>query len=388
MTIAQEGGSVPRRGHEPRDPRRKATDDVTTHLIPADLPDPPLTGGASSSGGALPLSGGQPSSRGPDTVQRVRRTYQDEQVGPPNPSDWVPFDVGNTLRALRNYGPTVQRKLIRKLHIIWWHASAQAMTRLLKRAGVPKEALEIIPDIVDTCAACRAWSLPLPHRVASVNIPDKFNGQVECDIVFIHSHAILHFVDRCTRWHAAVIVVPGTSEDSIIKAPQSHWITIHGPMRKLIMDGASGVAASARAGSFLSRLGIKFIPRAPQRHARIVERRGALFRDVILRTDAQLEIEGLLDILFGESMAEAVFAGNALVTVNNTTPYNAVCGQVLSLLPNMTQTSWNGELSDPESTPFPGVSRNPHRLREIAIQQMIEGTARARLGRSFRTKSR
>ena len=37
MTIAQERRSAPRRGHEPRDPRRKATDDATSHLHPADL---------------------------------------------------------------------------------------------------------------------------------------------------------------------------------------------------------------------------------------------------------------------------------------------------------------------------------------------------------------
>ena len=136
--------------------------------------------------------------------------------------DWVSFDVGNTLRALRNNGPTVQRRLIRKLHIRWWRASAQAMARLLERAGVPKKALEIIPDIVDTCAACRAWSQPLPQSVASVKIPGKFNDQVECDIVFIHSHAILHFDDRCTRWHAAVLI-PDKSEDPTIKALHSHW---------------------------------------------------------------------------------------------------------------------------------------------------------------------
>ena len=86
-------------------------------------------------------------------------------------------------------------------------------------------------------------------------------------------------------------------------------------------------------------------------------------------------------------MAGAVFAGNAVVTVNNTTPYNAAYGRVLSLLPNMNQTSGNGELSDPESLPLPGVLRNPHRFREIAIQQMIDRTARARLRRSLRTES-
>ena len=52
------------------------------------------------------------------------------------------------------------------------------MTRLLECAGVPKEALEIVPDIVDTCAACRGCSQPLPQSVASVNIPDKFNDQL------------------------------------------------------------------------------------------------------------------------------------------------------------------------------------------------------------------
>ena len=86
-------------------------------------------------------------------------------------------------------------------------------------------------------------------------------------------------------------------------------------------------------------------------------------------------------------MAEAVFAGNALVTVNNTTPYNDVYGRVPSLLPNMNQNEGDGELSDPKSMPFPGFLKNSHRLRESVIQQMIEGTARARLGRSLRIKS-
>ena len=100
------------------------------------------------------------------------------------------------------------------------------------------------------------------------------------------------------------------------------------------MARAVYVAASARAGSFLSRVGIKFIPRVPQQHARIVERRGALFRGVIQRIDAQLKIEGLLDIPFGYRLAEAVFAGNALVTVNNTTACNAVYGRVPSIHQN------------------------------------------------------
>ena len=58
-------------------------------------------------------------------------------------------------------------------------------------------------------------------------------------------------------------------------------------MRELIMDGESGVAASARAGSSSpDYVGIQFFPCAPQQHARTVERRGALFGDVVHRIDA------------------------------------------------------------------------------------------------------
>ena len=53
-------------------------------------------------------------------------------------------------------------------------------------------------------------------------------------------------------------------------------------------------------------------------------------------------------------------------------------GRVLSLLPNMDQTNGNVEFSDPESMPLPGILRNSHRLREIAMQQMIEGTAQSK----------
>ena len=48
------------------------------------------------------------------------------------------------------------------------------MTRLLERAGVPKEALEIIPDT--SCGhmcSLSYMSQPLPQSVPSVNIPDK-----------------------------------------------------------------------------------------------------------------------------------------------------------------------------------------------------------------------
>ena len=86
-------------------------------------------------------------------------------------------------------------------------------------------------------------------------------------------------------------------------------------------------------------------------------------------------------------LAEAVFCGNALITVNNMSPYNAVYGRVPHILPNINQPNEDDAPRDSEAVPNPGLIRHSARLREIAVQAMIEGTARARLGRAIRTRS-
>ena len=400
LTVAAERQSAPRRGHEPRNPRRRASDDPTANLDPADIADPPAASSSAGQSSGVPPQPGQaassssdpaggvppPPGRGPDAQQRVRRTYEEQATGPPNPSDWVSFDVGNTLRAIRSGNVTARRRLLRKLHLRWWHANLKSMTTILGRAGLPREILDLVPDIIDTCAVCRKWMQPLPDSVASVSIPDAFNQQVECDILFVYQRSVMHFLDRCTRWHSA-IEIPDKTEDSFMTAIHRAWITTHGPMKELIMDGERSVAESFRSKSFLARLGITLTVRAPDQHARYVERRGKLLRDVIHRIDGQLQREGLTEIPFEFRLSEAVFAGNALVSVNNTTPYNAVYGRVPRLLPDINQSNSDDAPADSDNVSHPGLLRHTHRLREIAVQQMVEGTARARLGRALKTKT-
>ena len=260
------------------------------------------------------------------------------------------------------------------------------MTRLLDRAGVPSYTLHLIPSIVETCRCCRMWTRPLPQSVASVDMVDKFNQQVECDLLFVYKHIIFHLICRCTRWYAAALV-PDKSADSFMAALHTTWVSIHGPMRELIMDGETAVAEAFSSSFLLARLGIKLVVRAPNQHARIIERRGALTRDCIHRIDAQLDHEGLTNIPMTYRLAEAVFCSNALVSVNNMSPYNAVYGRVPHLLPDINQPNENEAPSDSSAVPHPGLIRHSQRLREIAVQAMVEGTARARLGRALQTRS-
>ena len=69
--------------------------------------------------------------------------------------------------------------------------------------------------------------------------------------------------------------------------------------------------------------------------------------------------------------------------VNNTTPFNAAYGRVPHILPS----SDNMESEGSSERSMPGLIRDTFRLREISVQNMIEGTAKARLGRALDTIS-
>ena len=80
---------------------------------------------------------------------------------------------------------------------------------------------------------------------------------------------------------------------------------------------------------------------------------------------------------FDQILGEACFVTNALLTVNNCTPYNAVYGRVPHILPSIDQPDCINEAS----LDHPGMVRHCYRLREIAVQAMIEETASVRAQR-------
>ena len=293
------------------------------------------------------------------------------------PSNWSGFDLSRVLRVLRNADLPSCRLTLRKLHLRWWHAPAAAMTKLLERAGVSKEVCALVPEIVDTCEACRTWAKPQPASQAHVELVDRFNAQVETDLLFVYDYIVMHFVDKCTRWHHAIIV-PDKTAPELIKGIDS-WYSIHGPMTELVTDGESAIAKANETDAYCKQKGIKLKVRAPAQQIPVIDRRGALLRDNLHRVTTQCELEGL-DIPFSQRLSECVFAGNALTSINNCTPYNAVYGRSPALLPALEVINEEGEIS-------PITDRMVNRVREIAIQAMIEGTAHRRLLQALNTRT-
>ena len=75
-------------------------------------------------------------------------------------------------------------------------------------------------------------------------------------------------------------------------------------------------------------------------------------------------------------LAEVVFAGNSMVSTNGGTPYHARFGCQPQMLP---------DLHAPPDDTTVGPGRYMHRVREFALQKIIEGTAVARINRAMRS---
>ena len=110
----------------------------------------------------------------------------------------------------------------------------------------------------------------------------------------------------------------------------------------------------------------------------------------VRRCTSQLQEEGLNRVPFSQRLSEAVFVGNAMLTINGATPYNCVYGRVPHLLPEANAALPDGLVGDANGrrpAEVGTITRDADRLREVAIQAMVEGTAAARVKRALRTRT-
>ena len=66
----------------------------------------------------------------PSGEPRRRRTWRETGTGPEHPVDWSGFDVGRVIRSLIGTSDAAKRRILRKLHVRWWHSPSATMKRL------------------------------------------------------------------------------------------------------------------------------------------------------------------------------------------------------------------------------------------------------------------
>ena len=310
---------------------------------------------------------------------RSRRAVQDAGSGPENPADWTRYDISRSLKVLRTGSERAVLVELRKLHLRLWHAGRQSMTAILRAAGLSNKVLDLIPSVIETCRECRNWQPPKPNTQHSLSVSMVFNEHLEVDLMFYREHIIFHGVDRATRWHAATTVASKEGE-VLFEALSTCWINTFGPPKFLVCDGEGGFWRPEIMAR-IRRMGTEPKLRAPEQHARYVERRGAILRGTLHLIEEQLEREELV-YPFATTLSEAVFAGNTCTHVGGSTPYQAVFGRQPAFLPpldapdlpNLDESSERGELQRA-------------RVRAAALQGMIQATTMAKLNRASRTRT-
>ena len=117
----------------------------------------------------------------------------------------------------------------------------------------------------------------------------------------------------------------------------------------------------------------------------MIERHHEITRQLCHRVEDDCERQGL-SISRKHLLAECVFAKNALVSVGGQVPYTAVFGRTPAIMAEFEPTSETHFVDDEGGVA--GISRNHLRLREIAIQTMVDLTAKQRLDRALASKTR
>eukprot|EP00971_Amphidinium_carterae_P271540 5387674-Amphidinium_carterae.1 len=297
--------------------------------------------------------------------------------------DWTSFDMGRALRALRSADKETRERVLRKLHLRWFHCPHSRMVSLLKHAGVSDQVLEQVRVVTDTCRVCRLWQRPSPRPLNRSRLADNFNQLVQCDLLFVLDYIIVHLIDECLRFSVAIPVKSRAPSD-VLGAITRAWFKVFGPPAVLVSD-REGAVASEEGAVWAERWNTSIKLKAHGSHAAIVERHNELLRQQIHRTLSQLQSERIV-VPFEDVLSEAVLAKNVLLTVGGSSPYEGLFGRRIQLLPEFEEPGAS-MLQDTEGG-IPGVSKQVNRLREVAVAQMIEATSKERLLRANRTRTR
>ena len=237
------------------------------------------------------------------------------------------------------------------------------MGSLLRTAGAPKSALDLIHSVCSSCAVCRQWQRPSSKAVHSTRTSTRFNECLQIDLLFVLTHILVHMCDECTRFSMACLI-ENKQPESITAAIASRWIAYFGSPEVIMSDKEGGIASEI-GSVWAERMRTSIRLKAVGQHASTVERHNALLRDVIHKILGQLQTENL-EVGIEEFVASAVVAKNSMLEYGGHAPYTAVLGRISPVLQGLDETSVSA-LDDAA----PGPARHCSRLREIAVQAVV-----------------
>lgn len=358
-------------------PPAPPADDAPAEVVPDGAAEVVPDGAAE---GAVPGEGADEEGR-----PRVRRTWRDAEsmTIEGEDHDWANWDLSRAARALKSGNEAVIRRTLRKLHVRWYHASSDTMRRLLRAAGCPATALNIVPAIVDTCRICRMWARPSARNVASTRVLVQFNQIMQFDLAFFEEYVIVHMI-CCTIKFTVAEITPSRETKDILDVITMRWIRPFGPPEVLESD-REGALNSEEARVWAARWGFDLLLKPKNAKAWVAERHIDILKQQLRRSLARVR-EERVRVPFEHVLSECVLAKNIMLSVDGSSPYHALYGRVPRLLLDFEKVA--GASAEDAVGGLPGISRHSQRVREIAVGTMVSASAQRRVDRAMHDKTR
>ena len=153
-------------------------------------------------------------------------------------ADWAELGVGRAMQLLRSVHPGVVRRAVRRLHIRLWHALAARLCSLLSKTGVPQAAM--MQAVADTCRVCHSWTMHGQRSISSGQVHGAFNEDLQLDLIFWHTHMVMHMIDSCIRWpHTEILPIKDAA--GILECITMLWFRQYGSPQTITSDNEGGL---------------------------------------------------------------------------------------------------------------------------------------------------
>lgn len=91
-------------------------------------------------------------------------------------------DGAKALQLLNSQDGRVLRKALQRLHVKWYHCETERLQSLLRAAGAPAKASNLVPQVVQACQACREWKRP--WNANNLTHPWRKHSTRRCNSIF------------------------------------------------------------------------------------------------------------------------------------------------------------------------------------------------------------
>ena len=217
-------------------------------------------------------------------------------------------------------GHKLHSELLR-LHRFYGHSPG--LLDLLRRASqYTPEVRSILDDIVANCSTCLSTGRPAPRPRTCLPMTWDLNGVVAVDIFYVANIGVLHIIDVATRFNAAAVLRRGKCSSEIIRALETHWISLLGyPLTLFADDTTETKSVEFLAYCALHNIGVNLTAAQSQFANGICERHGGVLQqtiDRLLHDSPAATLESLVE--------KSVLIHNSMASVDGSSPLRRLCG--------------------------------------------------------------